>query len=177
MQVQTLVTGAIVIFILYRVYLRVRRTVGWQQLNPVKMQIWTAVSIIVGSIFFLEGAIHPIGLISDAAGILLGFVLAYYGSALTRFEQRDGRWRFRPNAWMGSIVTVVFFGRIIYRIYEMYAAGSTGGASATARLASIGYDANSPWTTGLIMIMFAYYVTYYINLLRKRKTLPRSSIG
>jgi hypothetical protein len=40
---------------------------------------------------------HPTSLISDGLGILIGIILAYYGAIMTRLEQRDGHWYFRPN--------------------------------------------------------------------------------
>ncbi|KRF13550.1 CcdC protein domain-containing protein [Paenibacillus sp. Soil787] len=179
MQLQNIVFIFLGIFILYRIFLRVRRNIGWQQLNPGKMQVLTAIFFIVGLIFLIEGAFHPISLISDIAGILIGLILAYFGAVMTRFEQRDGRWYFRPNTWMGSLVTAIFFGRLIYRLYEMYTlgnlGGSQGGLTLTDRLATMGYNAESPWTSGLLLVMFAYYILYYIILLRKQKRMPQSS--
>jgi hypothetical protein len=115
----------------------------------------------------------PISLISDTVGILIGVILAYYGAVMTRFEERDGRCYYRPSTWIGSLVTVIFLGRVLYRIYEMYTpgnlGGSQGGLTLTDRLATMGYNADAPWTSGLLLVMFAYYVMYYIILLRKQK--------
>jgi hypothetical protein len=179
MQLQSIVTIILGIFILYRIFLRVRRNIGWQQLNPGKTQVLIAIYFIIGLIFLISGAFHPISLISDAAGILIGAIIAYYGADMTRFEQRDGRYYYRPSAWIGSLVTAIFLGRLIYRMYEMYLqvnlGGPQGGFSMTDRLATMGYNADAPWTSGHLLIMFAYYVTYYIILLRKQKRMRQPS--
>jgi hypothetical protein len=173
MLIQSIVTIILSIFILYRIFLRVRRNIGWQQLNPGKMQVLIAIFFIIGLIFLILGAFHPISLVSDAAGILIGAIIAYYGADMTRFDKRDGHYYYRPNAWIGSLVTAIFLGRLIYRMYEMFTLGNLGGPqgglSLTDKLATMGYNADAPWTSGLLLIMFAYYVMYYIILLRKQK--------
>lgn len=167
MQIHNMVIILISIFIIYRVYLRVRRTIGWQQMNPRKMRIWLVVFSIIGLLFLVQGVFHVDTLISDLAGILIGVIVAYYGTILTHIEQRDGHWYYRPNNWVGSLVTFLFIGRIIYRLYDMYMQSSQGG------LANMGFNANSSWTSGLLLIMFAYYFVYYLNLLRKQRHLSQ----
>jgi drug/metabolite transporter (DMT)-like permease len=169
MQTQTIIIALIAVFILYRIYLRVRRSIGWQQLNPGKLQTSIIILSVLGVVLIALGASHPISLASDAAGIAIGVVLAYFGAAMTRFEQRDGRWHYRPSTWIGGIVTVLFFGRILYRVYgivTMASAGGTGaGHSATDSLQAVA----GGWSAGLMLIMFSYYAVYNIMLLRKQK--------
>ena len=43
--------------------------------------------------------------------ITMGIILAYYSSAMTYFEQRDGRWYYRPNLWFGGTVIAIFMAR------------------------------------------------------------------
>lgn len=162
MQTQTVTIALVAIFVLYHVYLRLRRNFGWQQLNSGKLQVSVAIWTILGIVLVALGASHAISRISDAAGIVIGVILAYCGVAMTRFEQREGRWHYLPSTWIGAIVTVLFFGRIVYRIYDM--ATQTGLTSAD-RLQSI----TGGWSAGLMLVMFSYYVVYNIFLLRKQK--------
>ena len=74
---------------------------------------------IVGLWLLKLGISHPINLISDILGILIGASLAYYGFRKTTFEKRQEDWYFRPNIWIGSAVTLLFFMRLIYRIYYL----------------------------------------------------------
>lgn len=163
----------IIALILFSIYRRVRRNIGWQPLALGNLKFRTILFFIIGLIFFAEGVFHPISLISDIAGILLGIILAYYGAAATNFEKRERKIFYRPNTWIGSIVTLIFLARFFYRFYGIF---SQGGLAAmkngqTNGLQNIGYTAGNSWTAGLMLIMFAYYVVYYIFLMRKQKTL------
>jgi hypothetical protein len=162
--------------ILFSIYRRVRRNIGWQQLSQGKIWFRTVLLFIIGLIFLGEGIFHPISLISDVVGILIGIVLAYYSAGMTRFEKREGGLYYRPNTWIGSIVTIIFLGRLGYRIYGIYTQGSLGAlqASQTNGWQNIGYAVGNSWTAGLMLIMFAYYVIYFILLLRKQKHLSES---
>jgi hypothetical protein len=161
----------IAVLILFSIYRRVSKSIGWQQISQGKMMFRTTLSLIVGLIFLVEGATHPISLISDVVGITIGVILAYYSSAMTHFEQRDGRWYYRPNKWFGITVIAIFIGRLLYRISEIYMQGAfhsvSGGTAGSFQNFSIG----NSWTAGLMLIMFAYYIVYYVILIRKRKQL------
>ncbi|MEH7419001.1 hypothetical protein V7266_27610 [Neobacillus drentensis] len=165
---------AIFIFAIYR---RIRRNIGWQELNPRKMVIRTCMFLIIGLAFLSVGLTHPISLISDVAGILAGILLAYYGAALTTFEKREKHWYYRPNIWIGSTVTFIFLARLIYRFYWMYTSGALTAAAAqkqTNGYQNISAAVGNSWTAGLLLIMFAYYIFYYLILLKKKKQLTQS---
>jgi hypothetical protein len=172
-QLYSIIPIIIVVFILYRIFLRVRRNIGWQLLNPRKMQVVTAIFFIIGLIFLVEGAFRVISLISSITGILIGAVFAYYGAGMTRFEKRDGQVYYRPNTWMGSLVTAIFLGQLIYSIYDMYTLTKPDGLqgrlilTSTHQVQTTSYDVATLWTSGLTLIMFAYYVVYNTILLRK----------
>lgn len=163
----------IIALILFSIYRRVRRNIGWQLLRQGNLKFRTILFFIIGLLFFAEGVFHPISLISDIAGILLGVILAYYGAAATNFEQREGKVFYRPSTWIGSIVTILFIARFFYRFYGIFSQGGLGGMQRgqTNGMQNMGYTAGNSWTAGLMLIMFAYYVVYYIFLIRKQKTL------
>jgi hypothetical protein len=153
-------------FILYRIYLRVRRTLGWQQFKPGRTKAFTVIFCIVGLIFLIEGAYRTVSLISDVTGILIGVALAYFGAATTRFERREGSWNYRPNTWIGSIVTVLFLGRLALRIYDMLTMPNASGLQGLQTM-------TGGWTAGLLLIMFAYYIVYNSILLIRQKQLAQ----
>ncbi|MBI0579125.1 hypothetical protein IEC97_17280 [Neobacillus cucumis] len=152
---------------------RVRRNIGWQQLKQGNLLFRIVLFLIIGLIFLAGGVIHPISLISDMVGILLGSILAFYSIGLTTFEQREGRLFYRPNIWIGSMVTLLFLVRFIYRFYGMLTGGALTGLQPgqTNGWRNIGYTTGNSWTAGLMLIMFAYYVIYYLILLKKQKQL------
>jgi len=170
---QTVIIALLCLFIMYRMFNRVRRNFGWQPLNSRKMQIMIVVFTVLGLLFLAGGLSHTVSLISDAAGIILGIVLAYYGAALTHFEQRGGRWHYRPNAWIGVAVTVLFFGRLVYRFYSIYEAQPGGGWQGGLTGAGSIQTMVSGWSAGLLLVMFAYYAGYNLLVLRKQRQLSR----
>ncbi|ULO05598.1 hypothetical protein H1230_21305 [Paenibacillus sp. 19GGS1-52] len=85
MQLQSFIYVIIGAFIVYRIVLRVRRSIGWQTLNLRRMRIFTVIFSIIGLIFLFEGAFHMISLISDAMGILVGVILL--GRIMYRFYE------------------------------------------------------------------------------------------
>jgi hypothetical protein len=161
----------IIALILFSIFRRVRRNIGWQKLKKGNLVFRTILFFIIGMVFLAEGIYHPISLISDVVGILLGIILAYYGVTLTSFEKREGLLFYRPNIWIGSLVTVLFLGRLVYRFYDLFTSGALGGLQQgpTKGLQNMGYAFGNSWTAGLILIMFGYYSIYYALLLKKQK--------
>lgn len=117
---------------------------------------------VIGVVFLTEGGFSAVGLVSDVIGVLIGAALGVIGSTLTTFEQRGGALFYKANIWIGSLVTALFIGRFGYRFYEMFKNG--GFDKDSMNMASAG----SSWTSGLMLIMFAYYIVYYFLLMRHR---------
>lgn len=151
------------LFIVFRIYKRVRRTFEWQEIKVGRLRFSTIVLSIIGLVFLAEGATHAVSLISDVVGIVLGIALAYYGASTTRFERRDGRHMYRPNPWIGGAVTVLFLSRLGYRVYELTQPGQyEAGAAMAVPLQMTG----NLWLSGFLLIMFAYYIVYNILIMR-----------
>ena len=168
---------AIIIFVIgFAIYRRIRRTVGSQPLKIKRLRVRIIIFLVIGLIFLVSGVMHPISLISDLVGCVIGAVLAYYGAGLTRYEQRDNTWYFQPNPWIGGVVVVLFLGRFLYRFYEMYSLGLLNGTGSTSEssLHQMNMLSGTSWTSGLLLIMFAYYIVYFILLMRKEKELNGS---
>jgi len=164
----------IVLIFLLGIYKRARRNIGLQRLSQGYLLFRIILFTVVGLIFFIEGAIHPISLVSNIVGIMIGAILAYYAVSSTTFEQREGKLYYRPNIWIGSLVTLIFLLRLIYRFYEVFENTSLKDLQKQQP-----YGAGNPfsslshsWSSGLILIMFAYYIIYYAILLKRLKQLP-----
>ncbi|MBE1442910.1 hypothetical protein [Paenibacillus sp. OAS669] len=169
MQSQVVITALLIIFIMYRMFLRIRRNIGWQQLLPRKMGVSIVLFSIIGLLFLMEGTFRASTVISDLLGILVGSILAYVGAQLTQIELRNGHWFYRPNLWIGSLVTVIFIGRFIYRLFGIFTAGPSGALQSSNPWENPVFSSGSGWTAGLMLIMFAYYVTYNVMMLRKQR--------
>ncbi|WP_376846936.1 CcdC protein domain-containing protein [Camelliibacillus cellulosilyticus] len=165
-------TVFIFLLILFGIYRRIRRTIGWQPFDQRRMVIRTILLLVIGLIFFGLGAAHPISLISDIIGVLLGVILAYYSSTITQFENRDDRWYYQPNKWIGTVVSFIFIGRLAYRLIAIKSIGTAYAAQGTANgFQNANMVMGNSWTAGLLLIMFSYYVVYTMILLTKKKTL------
>ncbi len=167
----------VIILVLFAMYRRVRRNIGWQKLRRGNLRYRIMIFLIIGVLFLAGSAMHPISLISDVIGIGLGLLLAYYGVKFTEFEQREDSLYYRPNTLIGMIVTVLFLGRFLYRFYLMYKIGPSLTTTTSSGGQNVSYSFGNPWTTGLLLIMFAYYSIYYWVLLRKQKQTVDSKEG
>lgn len=165
-------TIVIIALILLGIYRRVRRNIGWQRLKRGNLVIRTVIFLVIGLLFLTAGVSHPISIVSDIIGIILGALLGVYGVNLTRFEQREGRLYYCPNIWVGTGVTLLFLGRLIYRFYTLYSSGAlNGGQQNPNQFQSM---TGNSWAAGLLLIMFAYYIIYYVVLLKKQKQISES---
>ncbi|MFB7141458.1 hypothetical protein ACFCYN_17540 [Gottfriedia sp. NPDC056225] len=172
MKQQYMFIGIIILLLAYRIFKRVRRSIGWQQLNKNRMRRSIVIFLIIGALVLLQSGLKPIIITSDIVGILIGIGLAYFASIKTNFEMRNGSWFYNTNIWISGTVTLLFFGRLIYRIYDIYSIEKLHGATndvLTNRLQSMA----SGWSAGLMLIMFAYYIVFNLFMMKKEKNLTQ----
>jgi hypothetical protein len=108
---------------------------------------------------------YPLAAASLAGGLLVGGLLAVQGLRLTRFERTAQGLFYTPNAYLGSALSLLLVGRIVYRLAELYA----GGLPAAGVPADF---ARSPLTLAIFGTLAGYYVAYAIGLLRWRRKAP-----
>jgi hypothetical protein len=106
------------------------------------------------------------------AGIVAGVALAMWGAARTRFLRVSGQLYYVPHTYTGIAVSLLFLGRLVYRLLQVYgSAHLTHGAAADS--ANQGFAAagmlQSPLTLGLYFVLMGYYVCYYSMVLWKSK--------
>ncbi|MFD2616010.1 CcdC protein domain-containing protein [Terrilactibacillus laevilacticus] len=171
---QSYVVIIIVGLILFSIFRRIRRNIGWQPLNARKLLLRTIMFGIIGLVFFSESIFHPVIIISDVSGIVIGMILSYYSMVVTRFEQREGQWFYFPSTWIGSFVIAIFFGRMIYRVYQLFEMkGTISQINGVEAKDLQRYYMGDSWAAGILLIIFSYYISYYIHLLRKQKRLSQ----
>lgn len=164
-----------VILIGFAIYRRVRRTIGFQKLQPRRLRFRAALFAILGLLILALAVYHPIQLVGDAVGLAGGLTLAYYGIRHLRFEKREEGWFYRTHGTVEAVVLVLFIGRIAYRIIETMlvnpgafsGAGAGGGAGANP----YGDFSRDPLTSAVFFVLVSYYIRFYMHLLRKNKEL------
>ena len=176
-QIGPFLIAALVVFIVYR---RFRRNFGQQMLRPVRMQVRIVVLLIVGALLLpmaLRSGAFVAALLGGAAS---GVVLALWGASRTRYLKIDNQMYFVPHTYTGIAVSLLFLGRLVYRLLQVYssahASHGAGLDSADRALAPPGM-LQSPLTVGLFFVLLGYYVCYYSMVLWKSKRVTAEELG
>lgn len=153
--------------VVWRVYKRVRRLIGRQQLSAVRP--WLTVTLFPMLLLVL-GAFslaHPLNALGLLAGASLGVGLGVYGLRLTKFEVTPAGLFYTPNAHLGIGLSLLFIGRIAYRFSQLYLLGTASADSSPDAFM------RSPWTLLIFGTLAGYYICYAIGLLRWRHGLKQ----
>jgi hypothetical protein len=167
-QHQTLIFALFAALIAFGIYRRFRRNFGAQAVRPVAMGIRIGLFAVIG-FGLLPLWQRSLGFAAAAAvGILGGVSLAVFAATRTRFESRENGLHYIPHTYTGLIVFVLFVGRLIYRVAELYVAGDLSSAQRPSSMVQ------SPLTLGLLYVLIGYYVFYLSRVLWKARHLgPR----
>lgn len=153
-----------------RLYLRLRRSFGRQRVRTRRMTTRIVIFSILGIALVVlasYGGIWTLG--SVLAGGACGTLLGYLGLRHTRFESGPEGSFYTPHTYLGLAVTVLFLARLAYD-FLLLPHGVNG-----APLISIGHGASgkmppeSPLTFALSGAFIAYYVSYYLGVLRESR--------
>ena len=118
-------------------------------------------------------------LAAEIVGAALGICLAVWGAQRTRFLTHGGQLYYVPHTYTGIIVSLLFLGRLVYRIVQVYggahaAAAGAAAANASADSAQAFAPASmlkSPLTVGIFLLLAGYYLCYYAWVMWKSKHL------
>lgn len=158
--------------VIVAVYRRFRRTFGRQPLRPGRMKMRIALLAFVGV------SLAPIALQSGAfvsammVGAACGAALGVWGAQRTRFVTVAQRLHFVPHTYTGVAVSLLFLGRLVYRLVQLYLSPLSGPGAASVDSVAGSSPASmvqSPMTLGLFFVLAGYYICYYALLLRKSK--------
>jgi hypothetical protein len=96
--------------------------------------------------------------------------LAVWGAAKTRFRRISGQLYYVPHTYTGIAVSLLFLGRLVYRLIQVSGTmhGAHGAETANQAFAPAGM-LQSPLTLGLYFVLMGYYVCYYSLVLRNSK--------
>jgi len=155
-----------ILLILWRVYARMRRLVGRQR-SRLPRHVMTLIAFPLFSVLLGLGALRSsLGLPCLAAGLAGGVALAIWGLRLTRFEATPQGYFYTPNAHIGIALSLLFVGRLIYRMVPMY------GLSAGDMQFAAQTFTRSPLTLLVFGTLAGYYTAYAIGVLRWRARTP-----
>lgn len=153
--------------ILWRTYSRIRRMVGRQRLSKVRPWITVCVFLPLVLLLAFSSIARPESLLGIGGGLVVGIGLGVYSLRKTRFENTPQGLFYTPSAHVGIAVSLLFVGRLLYRLIQMYA---ISGASAPRGDPNLQY-ATTPLTMLIFGVLAGYYVTYAIGLLRWKASI------
>jgi len=168
MSLPTLALIALVPFLIWRIYQRLKTQMGRQR--SILSRHYTG--LLVFSVMLLipasELADRPLQLATLAAGAIGGIALASYGLRRTRFEATPEGYFFAVPQRMGILVAMLLVARVIYLGIEIYM--NQGSSQPNPRFT------DSPLTMICLGITAAYFATFSFHLMRWRKQ-KRKEIG
>jgi cytochrome b561 len=150
----------------WRLYSRVRRSIGRQPLS--KVRPWVTLAIFPTIILLLGLAARGSGanLALLLTGIGAGTAVGMFGLSKTRFENTPQGMFYTPNAHLGIALSALFTARVVYRMVQMYQMDP-------AAQPHPGDFANSPLTLAIFGLLAGYYCAYAVGLIRwRRSQLP-----
>jgi hypothetical protein len=175
-QIGPFLFAALVVFAVYR---RLRRSFGRQLLRPTRMTIRMVLLTVIVC------ALLPLALRSqqylgaEIVGAALGIGLGVWAAQRTRFLMVGERLHYVPHTYTGIAVSLLFVGRLIYRIVQVYAAAhAVHGADAADPSQAMGPASmvRSPLTVGMFLVLAGYYLYYYGWVLWKSKHLKAEDV-
>jgi len=174
-QIGPFLFAAVVVLAVYR---RLRRSFGRQPLRPTRMTIRIVLLTVVVC------ALMPVALRSsqylgaEIVGAALGIGLGVWGAQRTRFLMVGERLHYVPHTYTGIAVSLLFLGRLVYRVVQAYTAAHTAGGASADPSQAMGPASmvRSPLTVGVFFVLAGYYLYYYGWVLWKSKHLETEDI-
>lgn len=156
----------IVLIVLAVLYMRVRRTMTAQ---PVRAPMMISRIIMLA----LLGALVGGGLVATGptiggivAGVVVGIGGAFFSLAHTEWDTTGSEIRYKANPYIGSVVVALVLIRIVMDMATLSKAGSSVLVT------------ESPLTLALYYLFVAYWIVYYLGIVRHTRTLaPKARRG
>jgi hypothetical protein len=182
-QIGPFLVAALVVFAIYR---RFRRNFGRQLVRPARMTVRIVLLALLICLLLPAALRSAQYLAAELTGAALGIGLGVWGARRTRFLMRGGQLHYVPHTYTGIAVSLLFLGRLAFRLVQVY--GSAHGvhaANAAMANAQAGDPSQafapasmvrSPLTVGIFFVLAGYYLYYYGWVLWKSKHLEASDI-
>jgi hypothetical protein len=146
--------------LVWRLYSRIKAALAPQRSVVSRHWIGLGVFLAMALIIVAESSRNLVLLGYAVTGLGFGIGWGVFGAKRTRLEARaDGSFWFRPYARLGIAIAMLFFARVLYVGFDLYAGGQP-----LQRLT------DSPLTIIAMTVMAGYFGTLSASLLRWRFT-------
>ncbi len=170
-------TDALVgLFVLGMIYRRLRGSVGFQPLMPLRLWMRSAFFAAFCGLILCLDAEHPAAIAVDLGGGACGLGAALFAMRATALRRQNGAWYYRPHPWIGFLLTVLFVWRLADRLLPaVYTTPAPSGAVA-ALVPHFNLQAYSRdlWTAAVYFLLAAYSVTTALLVLRAARQAERT---
>ncbi len=163
-----LLPAGIAAFVVWRVYLRVKRMVARQRLSKVRPWLTIIFFSLFAGVLMLGSVRRPESALALVGGMLLGCALGWYGLRVTKFGQSPSGLFYTPNAHLGIALSLLLVGRVAYRAVQIYFVSGSVQADS-------GNFVRSPLTLLILGTLAGYYVAYAVGLLHWKRRASRAS--
>jgi cytochrome b561 len=153
-------------------YRRFKRTFGRQPLVPARLIVRIVIFLVI-AVLLTASARHFA--LQALGGLVVGVALALWGASRTRFESADGRRYYVPHTYTGIAVSLLFVGRLVYRLAQSSGALSAADGD-TAPTAAPVATMRSPLTMAIFFVLIGYYVCYYSWVLWKSRHITPADL-
>jgi uncharacterized membrane protein YczE len=169
-QISPYVITALAVLLAYR---RLRRSFGRQRIRPVRMRVRMGILIVLGCLLLPMTVGSGQFLAAELAGIVVGASLGVWGARRTRYQTYDGQLHYIPHTYAGIAVSLLFVGRLVYRIVLVQSVNHLNAQSGADPTQGFGSPTmgRSPFTVGSLFLVIGYYVCYYSMVLWKSKRI------
>jgi len=159
--------AALVVFIAWRVVVRIRRLVtrqplrAWRPWSSLLLFPWVGLGLVVR----LWG--DPTGLAAELAGIAAGTALSVYALRRTRFEDTGAGLFYTHDPRVGIGLSLLVVSRVLYRLVQIWLHPAIMNEPPEAFL-------HRPVTLIILGTLVGYYSGYAVGLLRWRRSALRA---
>lgn len=161
---------------MWGMYRRVHRNIARQKITAWRLLMRSTVLSILFVVLLLWPAFDPVMAASQVAGVVTGALFALLGLRHTRFEQMPDGHYYTPNPILGVAVSMLFIGRMIYRIIVLYpalAAAQHADGPIAAQMLNAG--PRSALTIALFGVVIGYFTIYCLGVLRTSRRMTSAS--
>jgi hypothetical protein len=141
----------------WRVYRRVRRSIGRQPVRPKRLTAGIIIYSVICLLLVAGAMQHPKVLAGLGGGLILGIPLGLAALRFTRFENTpEGRF-YTSHPYIGISIAALLIVRMFYRMTAFF--GTTQPVQASPAMMQ------SPLTFSLFGLLAGYYITFYVGVL------------
>ena len=171
-EIRAVLITAAIFFVCWRIYQRVRGSIGRQPLQKMWLiaRALGLLSVCAIALVFSPADILHVAFCA-AGGAIIGALIAAYALRHTSIEHTEQGVFYSGHAYIGLGIMVLFVARLLFvfatafsRRQEIAAQVKSHGGSIGNALAQSG---SGPITVGVLVLMSSYYIIYSLGLLRQ----------